>query len=102
MQITTGYNCPGYWLDNKGSTLTCNFGEPAPSLSSSQCTHPSVEEGHIQVDDDTGTPSNSEKRKDKWVIMERRNDRESVHETKNLLKIGMCAAMSAGCEQPNS
>lgn len=59
MQITTGYNCPGYWLDNKGSTLTCNFGEPAPSLSSSHCTHPSVEEGHIQVDDDTGTSSNS-------------------------------------------
>lgn len=34
--------------------------------------------------------------------MERRNDRESVHETKNLFKIGMSAAMSAGCEQANS
>lgn len=82
MQITTGYNCPGYWLDNKGSALTCNLEEPAPLLSSSRCTHPSVGEGDIQVDDDTGTSSNGLKRKDKWTIMERWNDRG----TKNLFK----------------
>lgn len=40
MQITIGYYCPGYWLDNKGSTLTCNFNNPAPSLCHRLCASP--------------------------------------------------------------
>lgn len=29
-KLPSGIFCPGYWLDNKGSTLTCDFNNPAP------------------------------------------------------------------------
>lgn len=57
MQITNGYYCPGYWLDNKGSTLTCNFNNPAPSFCHQLCTHPptQVQMEYTEKDEDTET-----------------------------------------------